>query len=141
MKKLTSPLSLNTDMASLALRLLFGGMFIYHGWPKLAGYNQMVEMFGDPIGIGSELSVILVIFAEFFCGIFILLGFLTRFAVIPVFITMLVAYFVAHAKDEFTVKMLPFVYLFLCVVLFILGSGRYSADAELFRKNPGTLRD
>jgi len=134
MKKLTSPLSLDTDLASLILRLVFGGMFIYHGWPKLTGYSQMVEIFGDPIGIGNELSVILVIFSEFFCGLFILLGFLTRLSVIPVFITMLVAFFVAHGNDEFTVKMLPFVYLFLCVVVFILGSGRYSADAVLFKK-------
>lgn len=141
MKRLTSPLSLNTDLASLVLRLIFGGMFIYHGYPKLIGYDQMVEMFGDPIGIGSELSVILVIFAEFFCGIFILLGLLTRFAVVPIFITMLVAFFIAHSKDEFTVKMLPFVYLFLCVVIFILGSGRYSLDATLFSKNSGTSRD
>jgi len=141
MKRLTSPLSLNTDLASLLLRLIFGGMFIYHGYPKLIGYDQMVKMFGDPIGIGSELSVILVIFAEFFCGIFILLGLLTRFAVVPIFITMLVAFFVAHSKDEFTVKMLPFVYLFLCVVIFILGSGRYSLDATLFSKNSGTSRD
>lgn len=134
MKKLTRPLSLDTDLASLILRLVFGGMFIYHGWPKLTGYSQMVEIFGDPIGIGNELSVILVIFSEFICGLFILLGFLTRFSVIPVFITMLVAFFVAHGNDEFTVKMLPFVYLFLCVVIFILGSGRYSADAVLFKK-------
>ena len=134
MKQLISTTSLNTDLATLLLRIIFGGMFIFHGYPKLTGYNQMVEMFGDPIGIGTELSVILVIFAEFFCGIFILVGFLTRYAVIPVFITMLVAYFVAHGKDEFMIKMLPFVYLFLCVVLFILGSGKYSVDAALFGK-------
>lgn len=134
MKRLVNPLSLNTDFATLVLRLLFGGMFIYHGWPKLTGYSEMVKMFGDPIGLGSELSVILVIFAEFFCGIFILLGFLTRFSVIPVFITMLVAFFVAHANDPFMNKMIPFIYLFLCVVIFILGSGRYSVDAALFGK-------
>lgn len=134
MKTLLKTSSLDTDLATLILRLVFGGMFIYHGWPKLAGYEQMLTMFGDPIGIGTELSVILVIFAEVFCGLFILLGFMTRFAVIPVFITMLVAYFVAHGKDEFMVKMLPFVYLFLCAVIFILGSGRYSVDAVLFSR-------
>lgn len=127
---------LHTDFAILLLRIIFGGMFIFHGWPKLANYNAMLEMFGDPIGLGTELSLILVIFAEFFCGIFILLGFLTRFSVIPVFITMLVAYFVAHGADEFQVKMLPFVYLWLCVVIFILGSGRYSVDNLLFNKQP-----
>jgi len=131
MQRLINPESLNTDLATLILRLVFGGMFIYHGYPKLVGYNEMLGMFGDPIGLGTELSVMLVIFAEFFCGIFILLGLFTRFAVVFTFITMLVAYFVAHAKDEFMVKMLPFVYIWLCVVIFILGSGRYSLDAVM----------
>jgi putative oxidoreductase len=134
MKRLTSTVSLDTDLATLLLRVIFGGMFIYHGYPKLANYSQMVEMFGDPIGIGNQLSVILTIFGEFVCGILIVLGLLTRFAVVPVFITMLVVLFVVLAKAPFTDKMLPFVYLFLCVVLFILGSGKYSMDAALFNK-------
>lgn len=135
MKKIFTPVSLNTDVAALILRLLFGGMFIFHGYPKLANYDEMLKMFGDPIGLGTELSLVLTIFGEFVCGIFIVLGLFTRLAVIPVFITMLVAYFVAHAKDDFMVKMLPFVYLFLCVIVFILGSGRYSLDAAIFDKN------
>jgi putative oxidoreductase len=134
MKRLLNPYPLNTDLATLVLRLIFGGMFIYHGYPKLTGYNEMLAMFGDPVGLGSELSLILVIFAEFFCGILIVLGLFTRFAVVFTFITMLVAYFVAHANDDFMVKMLPFVYIWLCIVIFILGSGRYSLDAALFNK-------
>jgi putative oxidoreductase len=126
--------SLDTNAATLILRLVFGGMFIFHGYPKLANYDQMLTMFGDPIGIGTELSLILTIFGEFVCGILIVLGLFTRFAVVPVFITMLVAYFVAHKNDAFTLKMLPFVYLFLCVIVFILGGGKYSADAMLFTK-------
>lgn len=35
MKKLLSPLSLSTDVATLLLRLFFGGMFIYYGYGKL----------------------------------------------------------------------------------------------------------
>lgn len=135
MKRLTSTTPLDTDFAILVLRIIFGGMFIFHGWPKLVNFTDMVAMFNDPIGIGNETSVALVVFAEVFCGLFILLGFLTRFSVIPVFITMLVAYFVAHKADPFTNKMLPFVYLFLCVVIFILGSGRYSLDSLLFNRN------
>lgn len=134
MKRLLNPASLNTDLATLLFRLIFGGMFIYHGWPKLANYDMMLTQFTDIIGIGIPLTVILVIFAEVFCGLFIVLGFLTRLSVIPVFITMIVAYFVAHSADPFMAKMLPFVYLCLCPVLFILGSGRYSLDAVLFTK-------
>lgn len=133
MNKLTNPASLNTDLATLVLRIIFGGMFAFvHGWMKITGYDAMASQF-DIIGIGSELTLILVIFAEFVCGLFILFGFLTRFAVIPVFITMLVAFFMAHAADPFLNKMIPFIYLFLCVVIFILGSGRYSLDFAIFR--------
>jgi putative oxidoreductase len=123
---------LHTDLATLLIRLLFGGMFIFHGWPKLSNYSGMLEMFGDPIGLGTKLSLILVIFAEVFCGIFILIGFATRFAVVPIFITMLVAFFVAHAKDPFMNKMIPFIYLWLCLAIFLLGSGRYSVDNLIF---------
>lgn len=135
MKRLTKITPLDTDLATLILRIVFGGMFIFHGWPKLANYSNMVEMFNDPIRIGNEASVALVVFAEVFCGLFVLLGFLTRFSIIPIFITMLVAYFVAHKTDPFMNKMLPFLYLFLCVIIFILGSGRYSLDAVLFNRN------
>jgi len=126
--------SLNTDVASLLLRLLFGGLFTYYGYLKLDSYNEILPMFGDIIGIGSKLSFNLVIFAEFFCGILVAIGFLTRLSVIPIFITMIVAFFVAHAKDPFTVKALAFVFLWLSVVIFILGSGKFSVDWLLFRK-------
>lgn len=134
MKRLLQPASLNTDLATLILRLMFGGMFILHGWPKLTGYSEMVKGF-DPIGLGADLSLVLVIFAEFVCGILIVLGLFMRYAVVFTFITMLVAYFVAHANDDFMIKMLPFVYIWLCIVIFILGSGRYSLDAAFFKTN------
>jgi putative oxidoreductase len=131
--RILSPRSLNTDLAALVLRLVFGGLFIYYGWMKLSNYNQILPMFGDIIGIGSKLSFNLVIFAEFFCGIFITVGFFTRLAVVPIFITMVVAFFIAHAKDTFEVKQLAFVYMLLCPVIFLLGGGRYSLDALMFR--------
>lgn len=126
---------LSTDLAALLLRLIFGGLFIYHGWGKLSDYEAMLTMFKDFIGIGIKPTVILVIFAEFFCGIFVLVGFFTRLSVIPIFITMLVAFFIAHGKDPFQAKELAFVYLGLSVVVFLLGSGRYSVDAAFRRKS------
>lgn len=126
--------SLHTDLASLLLRLIVGGLFIYHGYGKIAQYNEILPMFGDIIGIGSKLSFNLVIFAEFFCGIFVLLGFLTRITIIPIFITMTVAFFVAHAKDPFMVKELSFLFWLLSFVVFILGSGKFSVDRILFKR-------
>ena len=132
---------LHTDLGILFLRLLFGGMFMYIGYLKFSSYDQMLTMFGDPIGIGTKLSVILVIFAELFCGFFVAVGFLTRLTVIPILITMIVVFFIAHEKDAFIMKQLPFVYLILCVVIFILGSGRFSLDRLLFDRthSPRTI--
>lgn len=78
-------------------------------------------MFPDPIGIGAKLSLILVIFAEFFCGFLVAIGFLTRLTVIPIFITMTVVFFVVHTKDPFDAKALPFVYWLLTMVVFGFG--------------------
>ena len=131
--KLLRTQSLNTDIATLLLRLLFGGLFAYYGYQKLIAYDQILPMFGDIIGIGAKLSFNLVIFAELFCGAFVLLGFFTRLSVIPIFITMIVAYFIAHAKDPFQVKQTAFIFLVLCIPVFILGSGRFSVDRLLFK--------
>jgi putative oxidoreductase len=125
--------SLNTDLGKLLLRLILGSLMAYHGYQKFASYDQILPMFSDIIGIGAKLSFNLVIFAELVCGILVAIGLLTRLAVIPIFITMCVAYFVAHAADPFQNKELPFTVLLLAIVVFVLGSGRYSVDALLFK--------
>lgn len=124
---------LNTNLAALLLRLSFGGLFIRLGYMKLVSFNEILPMFGDPIGIGVKLSLILVIFAELFCGFLVAVGLLTRFAVIPIFITMTVVFFIVHAKDPFDAKSLPFLFWLLSIVIFILGSGKFSFD-RLFLK-------
>lgn len=128
----TQPIS--TDFAALILRLLVGGLFIYHGYSKITAFNDMYATFPDLIGIGGKLSYILVVFAEFFCGILVALGFLTRFSIIPIIITMVVAFFIAHKTDAFNVKELAFVYLLLSFIILILGSGKVSLDKIIFKK-------
>lgn len=131
--KILSTRSLNSDLATLFLRLIFGGLFVKYGYMKFANYDQILPMFGDIIGIGAKLSFNLVIFAELICGFLVLIGLLTRLSVIPIFITMIVAYFVAHAKDPFDVKQVAFIFLTLSVVIFISGSGKYSVDRFIFK--------
>jgi putative oxidoreductase len=92
-------------------------------------------MFTDIIGIGSKLSFNLVIFAELGCGFLVLIGFLTRITVIPIFISMTVAFFIAHAKDPFLMKQYPFILLLLSIAVFVSGSGKYSIDTLIFKKN------
>ena len=125
---------LHSDIATLLLRLLLGGMFTYYGYQKLSMYDHLLNTFGDVIGIGSELSFHLVIFAELICGFLVLVGFFTRLSVLPISFTMIVAYFVVHAKDSFEIKQLALIYLLISITIFFLGSGKYSIDALLQRK-------
>jgi len=133
MRTILSYRSLNTDLASLLLRLVFAGMFVYYGYLKIEGYEMYMPMMKDYIGLGGKLSYNLVIVAEFFCGFLVLIGLFTRLAIIPIAFTMIIAYFVAHAADAFHAKSLPLLYLLLSPVIFVLGSGKYSVDRLLFK--------
>ncbi|MGV3765061.1 MAG: DoxX family protein [Chitinophagaceae bacterium] len=134
MKKLLQLAPLSSDLAALLLRLIYGGLFVRYGYMKASNYDSILPMFGDIIGIGSKLSFNLVIFAELGCGFLVLIGFLTRLSVLPVLFTMIIAYFVAHAKDTFDVKSMSFILMVLSLVVFVLGSGKYSVDALWNRK-------
>lgn len=126
--RITGYTPLNADLAILLFRLILGGIFVYHGYTKVLAYNTIAPHFPDLIGIGGKTSFLLVIFAELICGFLIAIGLLTRLAVIPILITMIVAFFMAHAKDAFAMKEIPFIYLLMCLPIFIAGSGRYSVD-------------
>jgi putative oxidoreductase len=68
------------------------------------------------------------------CSIFILFGLGTRLAVVPLIITMLVAVLYIHSADPFAKQEPGLQYLILYVILFITGSGKYSIDYLLHRK-------
>ena len=134
MKKIFSTRPIDTDAAALFLRLILGGLFIYHGFQKIDNYDKIIVMFKDHLGLGPELSVNLVIFDEFFCGTLVLLGLFTRLTVIPILFTMVIAFFVAHQDDPFMRKELPLTFMLLCIPVFFLGSGIYSLDHIIFKK-------
>ena len=126
------------DIGLLILRLTFGGvMLLSHGLPKLMSYSEKAATWADPIGVGPQASLALAIFAEAFCSLAVVLGLFTRFAVIPLMVTMFVAFVVVHAADPWGKKELAFMYLTAFMVLAITGPGIYSLDAikgKLFGK-------
>jgi putative oxidoreductase len=124
------------DLAVLVLRISAAAFMIIHGYPKLERLLEGGEIrFGDPIGLGPTLSLVLVVFAEFFCSIFIAIGLGTRLASIPLIITMAVAAFVAHGSDPFNSKEKALLYLLIYTVLLITGSRKYSMDHLLFGRH------
>lgn len=112
----------------LALRILFGVLLMSHGVQKWANFNAMSDSFPDPLGIGSQLSLILAIFGEMVCSIAFIFGFLYRLVMIPMIFTMCMAFFVIHGNDPFTVKELAFIYLIVFILLYITGPGKFSLD-------------
>lgn len=123
------------QFALLLFRVFLGIVMITHGFPKLekliAGGN--IE-FMNFLGLGSTISLVLVVFAEFICSILLILGLFTRWALIPLIITMLVAIFMVHINDGFEKMELPFHYLIGYIVLFILGPGRFSIDGLIAKR-------
>lgn len=117
------------DLSLLIIRLTAGGFMLTHGMGKLIKlFGDNPIQFADPIGIGVTASLILTVFAEVFCSIFLILGLITRFSAIPLLITMLVAAFVVHAGDGFGKQELPLFYASSYVILLIAGSGKWSLD-------------
>jgi putative oxidoreductase len=117
------------DFGLLAVRLLAGGMMLTHGIPKIDRlFGEGPVKFADPFGLGPEISLVLVIFAEVACSLLVMVGFKTRLATIPLLITMLVAAFYIHGADPFGEKELPLLFFTLFVSLLVSGPGNFTID-------------
>lgn len=130
------------DYVLLLLRLTVGIFMLTHGigkFSKLFGGDPI--QFADPIGVGVTASLALVVFAEVFCSIFLILGFATRFAAIPLLITMLVVAFIIHPNDGFGRQELPLIYSCVYLVLVIAGAGKISLDNWITLKLIGSGSD
>ena len=119
------------NFAILLLRLVFGILIMNHGYDKLIHFGDKHNTFMNFLGIGSTLSLALVIFAEFFCGLFVILGLFTRLSVIPIIIILAVAVFKAHHGAVFGDGQPAMLYLTAFTVLLFVGPGRVSVDSMI----------
>lgn len=113
------------------LRFLAGFLMIWHGSQKL---------FGFPIALpaGAEGPVILIAgVIEFFGGLLILVGLLTRPIAFLMSGLMAAAYFMAHASGGFLPIVnggeLAAIYSFLYLYLTFSGGGAWSLDSLIWR--------
>ncbi len=122
------------SLGLLALRLGAGGMMLFaHGWEKLTQFGTKSAYFPDPLGLGSSsLSLALVVFAEVFCALAVIVGAATRFAAFALVVTMLVAAFVFHADDPFADREMALSYLSGFLALMFCGAGQFSVDEYLW---------
>ena len=117
----------------LCLRVFFGIIFLTHGFEKLMNFNQLSYTFPSAFGFGSYMTLMLSIFAEFCCSMFLIAGLLIRITVIPMIIAMAVAFFDVH-DAMFPEGELSLIYLIIFIILYFTGPGRYSVDYLIDRK-------
>ncbi|MBS1513288.1 MAG: DoxX family protein [Bacteroidetes bacterium] len=118
------------NTAMLILRLGLGILMMLHGYQKLVHFGDLHNKFMNFLGIGSTLSLALVIFAEFFCSLFLILGLFSRLATIPLIITMCVVIFKVnngHFVDE-DLHAEPALYLIGYLTVLLVGPGKISID-------------
>lgn len=111
----------------LALRLFFGILFFLHGLDKMANFNDLSLDYPSVMGLGSYTTLMLSIFCEFCCSLFLIVGLMTRIATIPMIISMAVAFFDIH-DAMMPEGELSLIYLIAFFILFLAGPGRFSID-------------
>ena len=120
------------NFSMLLLRVVFGLLMITkHGYDKLVKFPTLQYQFYNFFGVGSKTSLILSIFAEVLCALFIVLGLFTRLAAIPLIITMLVAVFGFNAGKPLVDSEAALMYLCVFVTLLFCGPGRISIDGMI----------
>lgn len=126
---------LNVDITLLFIRLVFGYVFIIHGWGKIQ--NPFHWMGGE--SQVPSLFQALAALSEFGGGVAIILGLLTRLSAFGLSCTMIVAIF-THifvygnpfmSRDGGSYE-LPFIYLLLSVLFLLIGPGKFSLDKKIF---------
>ena len=122
-----------TSLGLLFLRLFFGfTMLIQHGIGKYEKLINSTEIhFPDPFGIGAFPTLVLVVIAEVSCSMLIAAGLFTRWALLPLIITMFVAVFVIHSADDISKIKKGLLYSAGFITLLCTGPGEYSLDAFL----------
>ena len=122
------------------LRVVLGVILTYHGYLKLfttgpTGFKATVTFFAA-VGLPLPLySALLVAVLEFAGGLLLILGLLTRWSSMLLFIQMLVALAVVHAKNGFMVGVGGYEYVLLILAslfaVFACGAGKLAAGSSL----------
>ena len=123
------------DFTSLIARISTGTLMFYlHGFGKItSGYDRW-ERLGktvtDIIGIDSMAIPLglLASISESILAIFILIGFYTRTSTFFLGFTMMVAFNKHLFSEGLKSGEMALLYLILCIIIFLLGPGRYSID-------------
>ncbi|UCF21285.1 MAG: DoxX family protein [Gemmatimonadota bacterium] len=131
------------EWAAIALRVALGAVFMTHGWDKLTGplgtpLGFNIESWGWPYPVVWAWGVALI---EFFGGLLIIVGLLTRFAAAFIAGVMGVAILKVKFASGFVGGFeLDFALLMIAIALVFCGGGRVSVDRDVLGWGAPPLR-
>src|SRR6267154_2309483 len=123
----------------LFVRLYWGWQLAQSGWGKLHHLPNVTEFFTS---LGLPMPAQMAAFiacVEFFGGIFLALGLLSRITGLVLTVNMAMAYVIGDREallsffsdpDKF-IAAAPFAFLMVALIVLIFGAGRFSADAAI----------
>jgi putative oxidoreductase len=125
----------------LCVRLYWGWQLIQSGWGKLHHLSNVTDFFtslGLPMPAQTALAISCL---EFFGGIFLAIGLLSRLTALAMTINLIVAYITADREALFSIfsdpdkfyAAAPFTFLFASLITLIFGPGKIALDTLLDR--------
>lgn len=120
------------DWGITVLRIIFGIIFVKHGWPKIKSLKDTAKNFGE---MGFKPGVFwgtIVALLEFVGGWFLIFGLLTQLVSLLLVLQFLVILLFLKRKAAFKDYEFDLLILAVALALMVLGSGNLSLDAILF---------
>jgi len=125
----------------LAVRLYWGWQLVQSGWGKLHNLPKVTEFFTSlNLPMPAQMAVFISC-VEFFGGIFLAIGLLSRLTALVLTVNMMMAYITADREalrsifsdpDKFYAAA-PYVFLIASLIILIFGPGKLSLDTLLER--------
>ena len=124
-----------SNLSRLFLRLFTGIMFLQLCIRQMLSFDQIVPTFHGFLGMSPEASMTVLVVIELLCAVCIMLGFLTRLAVLFPLVLMLVAENVIMSSQTAVTNQLfnfqpgyPVMFIGIFVFMLLAGPGKISLD-------------
>ncbi|TWR29633.1 DoxX family protein [Mucilaginibacter pallidiroseus] len=125
--------STTSNYAILVFRILLAlELFRVHGMKKFRGNDGKPEVVPNPLGLPAPINNLIATLSDTVVPLLIVLGALTRLAVLPTIGVTAVGYFVVHRHDSLEVRDVPYIYTICFLLLLVIGPGSYSIDQILY---------
>ena len=124
-----------SNLSRLFLRLFTGIMFLQLCVRQMLNFDQIVPTFDGFLGLSPEASMTLLVSAELLCAVFIMLGFLTRIAVLfPLGLMLVAERWIMSSLESVSDQLFnfqpgyPVMFIGIFIFMLLAGPGKISLD-------------